>query len=338
MQAELSPYTSAQAEFRYRNRTEGDLELNFFRDDFRPNFEQRAETSSYRLGLRHAFTPGSILLSSFMYQHRDSKQIDSPNPFFVGLRDKFPGQKAFSGEAQYLFRSNYINITTGVGHFNVNEKHNVTNVFDFTPFGGSLVTTTTRTNEDDKHTNMYLYSYLNLPQNLILTLGLSGDIFKTQSKDADSRTQVNPKFGVTWNPFPNTTIRAAAFKVLKRTLITDQTLEPTQVAGFNQFFDDLNSTKSWRYGGAVDQKFTVGLFGGIEFSKRDLNIPFRSQVFDSFSNLVSDTVERGDGREYLGRTYLFWTPHPWLALSAEYQRERYQERLLRGFFLQGSYN
>jgi hypothetical protein len=43
---------------------------------------------------------------------------------------------------------------------------------------------------------------------------------------------------------PGTTLRAAAFRVLKRTLITDQTLEPTQVAGFNQFFDDANLTEA----------------------------------------------------------------------------------------------
>ncbi len=31
--------------------------------------------------------------------------------------------------------------------------------------------------------------------------------------------------------------------------------------------------------------------------------------------------------EYLGRAYLYWTPHEWLALSAEYQYEKieYQE-------------
>ena len=31
-----------------------------------------------------------------------------------------------------------------------------------------------------------------------------------------------------------------------------------------------------------------------------------------------------NGDEYLGRAYLFWTPHEWLALSAEYQYERFE--------------
>ena len=62
-----------------------------------------------------------------------------------------------------------------------------------------------------------------------------------KSSSVEDTNQFNPKFGIIWNPFPGTTVRAAAFRVLKRTLITDQTLEPTQVAGFNQFFDDNES-------------------------------------------------------------------------------------------------
>jgi hypothetical protein len=112
-------------------------------------------------------------------------------------------------------------------------------------------------------------------------------------------------------------VRAAVFRSLKRTLITDQTLEPTQVAGFNQFFDDLNLTDIWRYGVAVDQKFTQNIFGGLEFSKRDLSVPF----LDFTVNPASPPTREADWDEALGRAYLFWTPHPWLALRAEYLYE-----------------
>jgi outer membrane receptor protein involved in Fe transport len=105
---------------------------------------------------------------------------------------------------------------------------------------------------------------------------------------------------------------------VKRTLITDQTLEPTQVSGFNQFFDDINGTKAWRYGAAVDQKFTKNVFGGAEFSMRDLKIP----LIDSVA--IPETIEDFDGKEYLGRAYLFWTPHPWWALRTEYQFEGFR--------------
>jgi outer membrane receptor protein involved in Fe transport len=146
--------------------------------------------------------------------------------------------------------------------------------------------------------------------NLALTIGASGDFFDGDSDAEDDTNQFNPKFGITWNPFANTTLRAAAFRTLKRTLITDQTLEPTQVAGFNQFFDENNATDAWRFGGAIDQKFSESLFAGAEYTYRDLDTPF-----------FSDEVEEANWEEKIFRVYLFWTPHEWLALSAEYLYE-----------------
>ena len=174
------------------------------------------------------------------------------------------------------------------------------------------------TDLDLQHFNVYAYANVNLLKNVTATLGLS---FDSLSGDEDvDKDQVNPKFGITWTPFPGTTLRAAVFRVLKRTLITDQTLEPTQVAGFNQFFDDFNLTEAWRYGGAIDQKFTSSLFGGVEFSKRDLTVPDLLDLADPFNPVKQDV----DWNEYLGRAYLFWTPHPWLALRAQYIFERFE--------------
>jgi opacity protein-like surface antigen len=327
-QLELTPKTSIQGEYRYRDNEKGDLELRFFPDDFRPNVRQEENTTSVRLGLRHAFSPGSIILGSFMYQDKDSSLHDEPTvPFINSIDQNFPDQEALSGELQYLYRSQPINIVSGAGHFNIDAKEELTTeiqpppiIVPFPPFIIILppITVSSENEIDVKHTNLYLYSYINLLENVTFTLGASGDFFDTDSSDSEDRDQFNPKFGITWNPFPATTFRAAAFRVLKRTLITDQTLEPTQVAGFNQFFDDINSTKSWRYGAAIDQKFSQSIFGGVEFSYRDLEIPFR------LTSPTVDEIRRGDAEEYLGRAYLFWTAHRWLALSAEYQYERFK--------------
>jgi hypothetical protein len=120
-----------------------------------------------------------------------------------------------------------------------------------------------------------------------------------------------------WNPTAATSVRIAITRTVRRTLVTDQTLEPTQVAGFNQFFDGLDVTKAWRYGAAIDHKFTKTLFGGVEFSTRRLEIP----LIDASASPAS--IQDLDGKEYLGRTYLFWTPHPWIAVRTEYSYERF---------------
>ena len=220
-------------------------------------------------------------------------------------------ETAFSVELQHLFRSRYLNLQTGGGSIGVDSKEDLTIVSPGSEPFRSV------TDLDLQHFNAYAYAYVNLLKNLNATLGLS---FDSLSGDEDvDKDQVNPKFGITWTPFAGTTLRAAAFRVLKRTLITDQTVEPTQVAGFNQFFDDVPLTEAWRYGGAIDQKFTTSLFGGVEFSKRDLTVP-TLDVTDPFNPVNRDV----DANEYLGRAYLFWTPHRWLALRAQYIFERFK--------------
>jgi hypothetical protein len=104
------------------------------------------------------------------------------------------------------------------------------------------------------------------------------------------------------------------------------------VAGFNQFYDDVNVTRSWNFGGAVDQKFSRTLYGGGEFSARLLSVPFRATFLDELGNAVEDGIQRGNGQEYLARAYLFWTPHPWVALSGEYQREQFENDAKVAFF------
>jgi len=316
MQVEITPKTSFQFEYRFRDFNAGDLTLDFFRSDVLPNLRVSAETESYRAGLRHAFSPDSIVLGSFIYQRRDTLSHDMP-PGTNFLDIKGPGQRGISGEIQHLFRSQYFNITSGVGYFNLKRDQVLT--IDFPP-PLDFLTFTDTANLDANHANVYLYSYINPVPSVTFTLGTSGDFFKTNSTVSESRNQFNPKFGITWNVLPSTTLRAAAFRVFTRTLLTSQTLEPTQVAGFNQFFDDMESTQSWRYGLAVDQKFSKTIFGGVESSWRDLSVPI--PFVDPFTGAT--LVNRKDWREYLARPYLFWTPHDWLALSAQYLYERFK--------------
>ena len=66
VQQELTPNTSIQGEFRYRNNERGDLSLRFFPEDFFPGERNKEERYTSRLGARHAFSPSSIILGSVM--------------------------------------------------------------------------------------------------------------------------------------------------------------------------------------------------------------------------------------------------------------------------------
>jgi len=313
LQYELSPETSVQAEYRYRDNETGDLQLRFFPEDVNVGETITERKNTFRLGARHAFSPSSVVLASFIYTNADLSDNDHQPIFAPGIVNLFDAKRpeeAYSGELQYLWSSRYVNITAGAGYVTINGEITSSIGFDGLPFTIDNPAIST----DLRHTNWYLYSYVKPLNNLTLTVGASLDFTDGDSPDVSDKDQFNPKFGITWNPVPNTTVRAAAFRVLKRTLITNQTLEPTQVAGFNQFFDDFNGTEAWRYGAAIDQRFSKGLFGGVEFSQRDPQVP----AVDS----VSGEPTEADWDESLFRAYLFWTPYPWVGLRAEYQYEK----------------
>jgi outer membrane receptor protein involved in Fe transport len=315
VQLEPIPQTSIQAEFRYRDKKQGDIQQRFFPEDFSTRQQDTAERFSIRFSGRHAISPDSILLGSFMFQDENAKLRDPfPIPPVASFRINRP-EKAYSIEFQNLFRRVPFNLTTGLGYFDTNATARTTLALPFPP---PIVETF---DEDVQHFNAYTYANINLLKNLTIAAGASVDHLMGPPSfiRGGNDTRFNPKFGITWTPFSGTSLRAAAFHIVKRTLITDQTLEPTQVAGFAQFFDDLDATKAWRYGLGVDQKITKEMFGGSEFSFRDLKIPVTEDP--------SLPPTMADGREYLARTYLFWTPNNWLAARIEYNFERFKNEL-----------
>ena len=210
-------------------------------------------------------------------------------------------------EVQHLLSTSGLRFISGAGHFNMDKTTAivVSSATGQTQLGGP---------NDTTHDNVYLYTLVDFEDDLILTLGFSADSYDSEVYDRD---QFNPKLGVEWNPNPNTTLRAAAFRTLRRSLVSDQTIEPTQVAGFNQFFDDFEGDEAKRFGIAVDQVFSRNLIGGIELSQRDIKalVTFIGGSVDA---------ERFDRDEKLGRAYLYWTPQPRLALSAELLVEEFE--------------
>lgn len=300
-QVALSPQTSVQAEFRARDFKHGDLQVLFDPENFLPDLRETEHIRSIRLGVHHSFSPNSDFIGSVIYRTSD---LDSDLPdVHIGTEED-----GILVEMQHLYRTEQLNVISGAGLFdNHLEETDI--------ISGDI----SKAKSNSHQGNLYVYSQVNYFRNVTLTLGGSADFFKGQIADKTLKhDQFNPKFGITWNPTSGTTLRAAVFRTLKRSLLTDQTVEPTQVAGFNQFFDDAEGTKAWRYGLGVDQKISDKLYGGAELSKRDLNVPGIKFNEESFTmNLIE-----ADWEEQLGRAYIYWTPHPWLSLSTEYQFER----------------
>jgi len=298
-QLSLSHATSVQVERRAANFERGDLPLRFDPDNFNPDIRQKDETTSTRLGLRHAFAPNSVAIVNLRYD--TGRFTSDPFPDLVLDTDA----TSYVAEAQHLFRSERFRNVAGVGYVATDRE-------DTQAFEGFVFFRDKRTIE---HTNVYDYLQIRYPDSVTWTLGLSADFLE---KGLVDREQLNPKLGVIWTPFPGTTVRAAGFRTVKRELISDQTIEPTQVAGFNQFFDDGNATSAWRYGAGIDQKIGDQILAGVEWSERKLDVPFVKTI------LLTTTIEESKWFEQVARAYLYWMPHSWLALSGEYQYEEFE--------------
>jgi len=296
-QVNLSPKTSLQGEFRYKETKYGDRALSL--DPFDPSLKTKEREDTYRLGLYYAPAPCSDLVASVIYQDATEEQSRD----FFGFPMKLEGDtEGYIAETQYLFRKPSLNLIAGGGHYELESSRSFIDDFNTV------------------HNNAYLYSYIRYPSQLTWTIGASFDSFDDDQIGEFDR--VNPKFGIIWDMTPETTFRLAGFKVFKRTLIADQTVEPTQVAGFNQFFDDFNGTKSSRYGAAVDHRFSSSLYGGLEVSNRDLKVPI----------VTGEGVITEEWVEELYRAYLYWTVHRGIAVNAEYQVERFEREVLDIFY------
>jgi len=69
------------------------------------------------------------------------------------------------------------------------------------------------------------------------------------------------------------TLRLASIRGVNRFQASGATLEPTQVAGFNQFYDDRFARRSARRGVGWDQRLAQGISWGAETSRREIGRP-----------------------------------------------------------------
>lgn len=313
-QGNLTPDLNVQAEYRHRGISHGDLLYKFDLFDsannrLDPLYSRKLESDTYRVGARYTLTPQSQFIASGIYRSENEALEASsylPPPTAPTVQFNSPN-RGYMVEGQYLFSSHYLDLNVG-GGYHENRTHSDATPLDFFGFPIDL----SRPAATVSQGTAYVYSHIHAPQQVTWTLGGSLNTYDDK-QFAQRFNLLNPKVGVSWDITPSTTLRAAAFRTLKRSLLTDQTIEPTQIAGFNQLFDDLSGTKAWRYGVGLDQKFGAGLFGGVEVSRRD-RAALLNNPDDPGYRYVPD-------RETLYRAYASWAPSAELALNLAYRLE-----------------
>lgn len=318
VQTTANPNSSMQLEFRSRKQENGDLAMRFDPGNFSSALRQTRDEDTARFGYRLAPSPNAALIFSTIYRdtdftRKDSQVVAPVGPFgpIVSTEDRREDIQGYNAEIQTLWHAGSQRYVFGVGYYEGDEKTNPGVLITSGPV--VLVSDTATTTAKQEHANVYAYAHSNLSSTLAITLGASADSLRYGSLETN---QVNPKLGATWNATPSTLVRLAAFRVFKRSLVSNQTIEPSQVAGFNQFFDDLTDTDSKRYGIALDHNIAANLFTGLELSRRKLDVP----IFGT-GTVVTRTENQ---EEQMHRAYLYWTSRSTVAVGTEYYMEDFE--------------
>ena len=289
VQHALTPKLNIQAEVRTRSSDQGNLLQNFDKPsdnlrDAQNRIRRKIDDDVVRLGVKYDLSSNQNIIVSSQFNDKKLEEIIDPTDRQQTLANsKIQG---YQTEVQYHFRSHWFSMIAGSGIFrtDLDKSSQVMRARNNSPIGSPIPS-----NGSSDKTNGYIYTNLNFVPNLNTTVGFSYDSYaETGLRPIDG---FNPKFGIQWNIINNLRLRMAWIETIKAPLATNQTIEPTQVAGFNQLFDDINGTKSRRIGIGLDAHYENKLFSGFEISTRDLSYPISSDSRHSFTTQKEDLYQ-----------------------------------------------
>jgi tetratricopeptide (TPR) repeat protein/opacity protein-like surface antigen len=334
-----------QFELKSENVRAGDVpfRLNGFHDK---NLRQTIKQDTARVGGHYKISPEQDLITSFLYTSRKDNTTDKLELVDTDIATNIQHSTSvasYQTEIQHTYHPSSFQVITGMGYMNQNTKGFDDSIdSDQTgPFPDSHASTLTSLGTD--YFNAYSYLKNQIFTNLTTILGLSFDSFNSDvvgrqwlSSTCDrnnpdlncdnfrsepiDRVQFNPKIGVIWSPIKNLTLRSAAFRTLNRPLATNQTIEPTQVAGFNQFFDGNNGSTAWNYGIGLDYNPIQSVFLGGEVTWHNS----KQQVPSSSINNLQSRNESSH------LAYIYWIPTEWASLKAEYRFDQITKDFVTG--------
>ncbi|MBF6648064.1 FecR domain-containing protein [Methylobacter sp. BlB1] len=269
-QAAVNDRLNAQFEYVYRDTEQGDFRQDLITKGNSYLERARLRENIYRAGLNIRFFTDDHLLVS--YVHADSSTHKDPfgaSPELAGLLTADTDSNSDLIEGQYLRHSEFYNVITGFSFYSITEKEQIKFGIDVSRNDGFR--------DGRNGSNQYAYLNLKLPYRVTGTLGLSNDY--SHAKDQKDKLRIYPKVGLMWDMNDKAKLRLAYFSGKKRPLAAVQSIEPTQIAGFNQFFDDFAGYSFSFYGGALDFVIQPTVFAGLELSQRDVFDPLPGALF-----------------------------------------------------------
>lgn len=321
MQVKVSGNLSLQAEYLDRSTDKGDLDINFDAI-IDPSERTTIDTQISRFGFNYQAKTGHTLLGSFIHRKTEdiNKSVSSITfPITVIQTTVFNEHiKSRISEIQHIYVSPELNITTGAIDTDVDSERIKNERTDLPPVIGTPFISSTDLSKN--HESFYSYMTLDTTEDMELALGLVYDNYEFTDSTVE---RLNPKLGAKINLTDDTLLRIASFKLIKKPLVSGQTIEPTQFAGFNQFFEDLNGTKITQHNLAIEVNEFDSLYFGFDSFYRDMDAP----------RFVLGNVTFDEIKETNHHIYLNWSTNNIFSLSLEgfYENFENEEIVITNF-------
>ncbi|WP_046112880.1 TonB-dependent receptor domain-containing protein [Aquincola tertiaricarbonis] len=316
LQGRVLPTLNLQGHWRDRHSTYGQLRSNFDA----PGAWQRGSNDVHqrdaRLGLAWRPRAGEVITLSYGTLQRDG---NTQFGFVPRQQRLLSDLSTRTLEGQYQLDTRHGHLLLGAAWPRYEAETIISTVDpNVGPAGPCSVQAPCSTLVGDvayKQDHVYAYWQQPVTPTLHATLGLA----HVRTKLVGPATDVwLPKLGLLWQPAVGTTLRAAAFRTVKRLASLEQALEPTHVAGFTQLFDDSAGVVSRVAGLGADVLLSPQLRLSAEAVERSEEFPGALRA-DGSGRFPSETWI-----EQQGRLSVLWTPTTRLAVRGTVQHDGYR--------------
>lgn len=337
-QVQLTPNSNIQLEYRNLDSRYGDLFWGFDPDDYWNTDDIEDEIESWRIGGHHVFSTTWDLVA-FARREETTPIIDAGDGSYFSVFDDSSNQ----AEVQWVGRFDNSSLIAGGGLLRRKETGSIRGLSGVFEEG---------VRSQIRHESAYALWHSSLGMGDVqaedssngkidLTLGATYSRLDEETRWISdflgrdrlglNRERLLPKLGLVLT-LPeiagiSAKIRAARFDTLKRPLQADETIEPTHIAGFNQFYDDTDGTLARAWGLGVDTKVGVELngqasmvFAGASLLRRDLDVvTYWDEFFELDYHL--DGID-----ETVVDAYVNWAPSRYWALALRFSREQFDRK------------
>ena len=317
-QAQLTEWVQVQAGYQRRRSRVGDRELKQDLDSLNDTINTDIRGDLFRFGVQLTPTPRQTTLFSLLYDDRERNALSDETPRGGFFEDGERNASAVTMEGKHIALFDWGSLVSGGSVTHVDDRNRI--CFsgrcdgELNDFGESNVT---KIDDDQNAYELYGQVTRHFAWDVDLILRGGYDRVDGEKSNTDGLT---PGIGLIWAPKPGVTMRAAAARTIKRPFVAGQTLRPTQLAGFNTLFDDIDGVHSDSVGLAFDYELSANLRVGAEVVRRWL----RGRL-----NIETDAgmvVRVDDQREDAANVYMNWTPTDRWAVSLGVTHETYRAK------------